>query len=153
MSIITRGRPNAVSVQAREARSTDEQVYCVAWLVSRAAARAALAGSRPEITVAPSRTSDSVRIVWRVCIEPTGASTFAATVQASIEDPEHRASAVLGVEARGIAIRDVIGADELFHVEVPGALVCTLRSGRTLYASSPLLAALGLEGGRYDVIV
>jgi hypothetical protein len=93
-----------------------------------------------------------VRLVWRVRVEVASGGEQAVHAQAMLEDPEHRTVTNLTSDLRGIAICDAAGSDELLHIEVPGSLVCTLRAGQTLYASSPLLAALGLEGGRYDVL-
>lgn len=56
-------------------------------------------------------------------------------------------------ESRMVITRDETGSME--HIEIAGVLSLTLRRGdgppRLLYASSPLLAAIGLPGGVYDV--
>lgn len=152
MSTISRPRANSVSIEPPISAAANGQMCAVAWLVSRSAMRAALARTRPEITVAQSRSSDSVRLVWRVRIESAPDGSHSAFAQATLEDLEHRTAICLTGEMRGAAIRDAAGSDELLHIEVPGSLVCTLRASKTLYASSPLLAALGLDGGRYDVV-
>lgn len=150
MSTIARPRASSDPAQAHPAADALTTVN-VSWLVSRSAMRVALARSRPDIVVGPSRASDSVRLTWTIRLEPgTDACAFAV---ATLHDPEHRTSVALSPETRGIVVRDNAGGDELLHVEVAGSIVCTLRAGRPLYASTPLLAALGLEGGRYDVLV
>lgn len=152
MSTLARTRSNAVSVESPLAPTQVGWKLDVTWLVSRSAACAALASTRPEITVEPSPHSDSLRIVWRVRVETGASGTQMAHAQAILEDPSRGTTTNLTGELQGVAICDSAGSDELVHIEVPGSLVCTSRAGRTLYANSPLLAALGLEGGRYDVV-
>ncbi len=55
--------------------------------------------------------------------------------------------------ARGCAT--VTADDDLLHVDAPGLLAATVRradlAGRPLFLRTPLLAAMGLAGGRYEV--
>ncbi|MBS0197520.1 MAG: hypothetical protein JSR77_12250 [Planctomycetes bacterium] len=57
------------------------------------------------------------------------------------------------VRFRGEA--SVCRGEGLIHIDAPGVLRATVRDGatlRTLYAWSGVLAALGLTGGRYEVL-
>jgi len=71
----------------------------------------------------------------------------------SEEDVDHTLPLPLGAQA-SITRDEAVGFE---HVEIPGVLSMSLRTrdaggtGRLLYAHSPLLGAIGLPGGVYDV--
>jgi len=68
--------------------------------------------------------------------------------------PSDRADHALPLPAAGVAItRDEAASME--HIEIPGVISLTIArdrgAPRLIYAHSPLLAAIGLPGGVYDV--
>jgi|GEM_PF-4055394 len=127
----------------------------VAWTVSRLALRTAVAASRPEIRVAPGRSP--ARLEWRVECSSEGATrgVLIARATAWLVDDSTGDGIALGPAREGVWLWDREGEEPLLHVEIVGAMICTLarRDGawRTLYATTPLLSELGLAGGRYDV--
>ncbi len=137
----TTTRRPAVSVPA--AHSLDS--VTIRWSLSRHALRAAKAGISPMLTSLSEHGPD-LELRWKLRLDD--ARAVATLVDAGAEQLMAQASC-----------RHTIDGD-LLHVECadgsPVLLSATLRIGdgdaRVLYATTSLLAKLGLGGGRYEVM-
>jgi hypothetical protein len=81
-------------------------------------------------------------------VTPRGGSWRAAAVSAAIEH-DGRLSPLESPSGSGAAVLDA--ETGLLHIDIDGFIHATLRGEEAvLYARSPLLARLGLAGGRYE---
>lgn len=115
----------------------------VRWSISRSGVRAA----RPDLP----RPEAGEPVVLEVCAWSVNGRW---TCEAALVDGGRR-DAVLGrpIESGGWLVDAETGLE---HLDLPGALHTTCRrtqSGvRLLYACTPVLAALGIAGGRYELV-
>src|SRR5262245_7743045 len=130
------------SVNVPSAPASLESVT-IRWSVSRQAIRAS---KRPR-AIAVSEQGPELELVWELGLE-------SGQAEAVLRDPAANARETL---AHG-AVHWTTD-DDLVHIEARNGadmlLLATVRveggTPRVLYARSPLLAALGLGGGRYEV--
>lgn len=121
-----------------------EATLRVRWLISRSA----VATARPDL-------------VRRDSGEPVVLEMLAAAAdgrwacEAALVDGGRRDEIPVSASESGAWSRDA--ETGLEHLEVPGVLHATYRRAgggvRLLYVRTPLLAALGIPGGRYELIV
>jgi len=108
---------------------------------------AALFESTPRIAAA----GPDVHLVFEVVAEAGDGSC--ARVQAYLADPVHHQRFALVGGGGAVAI---VEDGAWLHIEAPNLLSATLRAGdasaKPLYVKTPLLAAMGLGGGRYEVM-
>lgn len=128
---------------------------------AQATAEQSTTGQAPAGESAFGVCSGRLRIAWRVSrsawphpasregpdpeiefrIETASAGWVAATTNVpGTELPCSRGAATIRTEG------------DLLHIDAPGLLSATFRDGAPLYAFTPMLAALGIPGGRYELI-
>lgn len=138
-------RPTTIS-SARAIEIDAVAVRGVRWFISPDALRmyapAMLNGHAAQVSAAEL-------VIWM----PPGAGRVRASLNLRYGASERAEHELPLPESRIAVTRDETGAME--HIEIAGVLNLTLRRGdgspRLIYASSPLLAAIGLPGGVYDV--
>jgi len=129
------------AIIARPIRVEDSLTVC--WMISRAA----LAAARPQLRV----RDGGGPIVLELFASPLEGRWFC---EATLVDGGRRDRVPLAGAEPGAWSRDA--ETGLEHLEIPAVLHATYRRGergvRLLYARTPLLTALGIPGGRYELI-
>lgn len=157
MSVIARQQvsSNAASVHdagERTPSAAPARRLELAWSVSRAALLKVADQSVAKVVQSATTPRDGMlRLVCVMAIDASDARERAMEATLTLCDGAGRTLHTLRRGVKGRALRDEVGGDVLWHIEAPEAIVCTLRGTQVLYATTPLLADLGLAGGRYDV--
>lgn len=149
MSTIDNVRPVRVQAASESRRATSLRL---AIAVSRRAMAAALADAKARdlFTTAPAIAAEGADLHLCLVIDHAGESVD-ASVRSELVDASSGERWPLAASGRASIVND----DDLLHVDAPGMLSATLRradlAGRPLFVRTPLLAAMGLPGGRYEV--
>ena len=149
MSAIENVRPVRVEAMADGRRAT---ALRMAIAVSRRAMAAALADAKACVMFQrlPQLASQGPDVHLCFVIDHAGDSVD-ASVRCDLVDASSGDRWPLTVAGRAAILND----DELLHVDAPGVVSATVRradlAGRPLFLRTPLLGAMGLAGGRYEV--
>ena len=149
MSTIENVRPVRVEAMADGRRATSLRM---AIAVSRRAMAAALADAKAcaMFQRLPQLASQGPDVHLCFVIDHAGDSVD-ASVRCDLVDASSGDRWPLTVAGRAAILND----DELLHVDAPGVVSATVRradlAGRPLFLRTPLLGAMGLAGGRYEV--
>lgn len=149
MSTIGNARPVRVEVMADGRRATSLRM---AIAVSRRAMAGALADGKAVAMFQsfPALASEGADVHLCFVIDHAGDSVD-ASVRCELVDASSGDRWPLTAAGRAAILND----DELLHVDAPGLLSATVRradlAGRPLFLRTPLLGAMGLLGGRYEV--
>ncbi|MEI7658451.1 MAG: hypothetical protein WCK33_10335 [Phycisphaerae bacterium] len=149
MSAIGNVRPVRVDGSADTRRATSLRL---AIAVSRRALVAATAQGRASalFETAPSLAADGPDVHLCFVVDHAG-DRVDASVRCELVDASSGDRWPLTTSGRAAIVND----DDLLHVDAPGLLSATLRradlAGRPLFLRTPLLGAMGLAGGRYEV--
>lgn len=149
MSTIENVRPVRVEAMADGRRPTSLRM---AIAVSRRAMAAALAEGKARcmFQMTPALASQGPDVHLCFVIDHAGDSVD-ASVRCELVDASSGDRWPLTASGRAAILND----DELLHVDAPGVVSATVRradlAGRPLFLRTPLLGAMGLAGGRYEV--
>jgi hypothetical protein len=149
MSTIENVRPVRVEAMADGRRATSLRM---AIAVSRRAMVAALADAKAcaMFQRLPQLASQGPDVHLCFVIDHAGDSVD-ASVRCELVDASSGDRWPLTAAGRAAILND----DELLHVDAPGVVSATVRradlAGRPLFLRTPLLGAMGLAGGRYEV--
>lgn len=149
MSTIENARPVRVEAMADGRRATSLRL---AIAVSRRAMVAAMAEGKARcmFQMVPELASEGSDVHLCFVIDHAGDSAD-ASVRCELVDASSGDRWPLTAAGRAAILND----DELLHVDAPGVVTATVRradlAGRPLFLRTPLLGAMGLAGGRYEV--
>lgn len=149
MSAIGNARPVRVEGSTDVRRATSLRL---AIAVSRRALAAATADGRVAalFEAAPALAAEGPDVHLCFVVDHVGDSVD-ASVRCELVDASSGDRWCLRASGRAAIVND----DELLHVDAPGLLAATVRradlAGRPLFLRTPLLGAMGLAGGRYEV--
>jgi hypothetical protein len=149
MSTIENVRPVRVEAMADGRRATSLRM---AIAVSRRAMVAALADAKARAMFQrlPEFASQGPDVHLCFVIDHAG-DRVDASVRCELVDASSGDRWPLTAAGRAAILND----DELLHVDAPGVVSATVRradlAGRPLFLRTPLLGAMGLAGGRYEV--
>lgn len=108
------------------------------WIISRAALRRA----RPDLSLTPGDAP--VHLEWRLATDESGLTSGSALLL----DSAREIPLLSLIPARGLRQRGG-GFD---HLDIPGLLRLSARSGEPIYAQTEIVHALSLRGGSYELV-